>query len=320
MYLYSNIIGTFIFNQNYQIREKYLFSDTEAKENLPILQQGGILKSEKKFLERFKDIKNLRETDDMAVLEKVYAALTAYIDEFYWKNLYLTKSSVKESVTDDLLILQSSSSLQEIGKEINMTAKRLREWYSYVLPEAVHELTDHKVFAQVILKDAPSKLKSEFGVKVSMGKELAKEDMNAILSMAKLVLDLISQKDYLENYLEKLMKKICPNMTAVAGYLTGAKLLTLAGSLREMVMMPASTIQLLGAEKALFRHMINKKARSPKHGIIIEHPLVQKVSKADKGRASRALADKISMAAKIDYFKGEFIGDKLRKQLEEKFK
>jgi len=84
-------------------------------------------------------------------------------------------------------------------------------------------------------------------------------------------------------------------------------------------MMPSSTIQMLGAEKALFRHL-RTGAKPPKHGIILQHPLVASAKKANRGKYSRSLADKISIAVKADYFKGKFIGDKLKKELEEKLK
>ena len=143
--------------------------------------------------------------------------------------------------------------------------------------------------------------------------------MEAIKGLASSVVILFKEKEEKERYLEVLMKKTCPNLTEVAGYLIGAKLLSIAGTLRHLVMMPASTIQLLGAEKALFKHMVNKNVKPPKHGVIIDHPLLQKALRENKGRVARALGDKISLAVKVDYFKGQFIGDKLRKELEEKF-
>jgi nucleolar protein 56 len=82
--------------------------------------------------------------------------------------------------------------------------------------------------------------------------------------------------------------------------------------------MPASTIQILGAEKALFRHM-KTGAKPPRHGIIISHPLIARAPDKMHGKIARALADKLSIASKVDYFKGNFIGDKLKKSLEEKF-
>ena len=106
-----------------------------------------------------------------------------------------------------------------------------------------------------------------------------------------------------------------PNFHYIAGPLIGAKLLEHAGSVKKLVEMPSSTIQLLGAEKALFRH-ITKGTKSPKHGLIINHPIVQKAK--DKGKASRLLADKLSIAIRIDYFKGEFKADKLLEEIKKK--
>ncbi len=120
-------------------------------------------------------------------------------------------------------------------------------------------------------------------------------------------------------YLEARLKKLLPNMTALAGVTIAARLLAGAGSARKLALLPASTIQLLGAEKALFRHL-KSGAKSPKHGYIVNHPLIQKVGRSDKGKASRMLADKLALCARIDYFKGEFKADDYKKELEVRFK
>jgi nucleolar protein 56 len=115
------------------------------------------------------------------------------------------------------------------------------------------------------------------------------------------------------------MEAYCKNLKTVAGISIGAKLIEHAGSLRRLVMLPSSTIQILGAEKALFRH-IKTGARPPKYGLIFEHKFVQAGKKPDQGKRARALADKISISVRLDYFHGEFMGDKMNAQLEEKFK
>ena len=319
MYLYSNIIGTFVFNQNMQIREKILFSKSDLKNNYKKFQENELLNSEEKLLKKFKKIRNLRTDPDEKLLSKVFLVMSEYDKEFYENNLYVTKLQIKDSITQDLLIVQTIGSVNELKKSINLLSKRLREWYSYVLPEVEEILYDHFSFAERIAVDSPEKLMKDFKLKITMGREFSKEDLAAIKNLASTILDLFDEKQEKEDYLEKLMEKTCPNLTEVAGFLTGAKLMAIAGSLRKMVMMPASTIKLLGAEKALFMHMI-KGTKSPKHGIIIEHPLIQRVDRKDKGKASRALADKISIAVKIDFFKGEFLGDKLRKQVEDRFR
>jgi nucleolar protein 56 len=115
------------------------------------------------------------------------------------------------------------------------------------------------------------------------------------------------------------MDKFCPNIKAVCDVMVAASLIEHAGSLKRLSILPSSTIQILGAEKALFRHM-KTGAKPPKHGIIVNHSLIAKSPDKMHGKIARAVADKISIAAKVDYFQGKFIGDKLRKELDEKFK
>ena len=120
-------------------------------------------------------------------------------------------------------------------------------------------------------------------------------------------------------YITILLNDFAPNMTIIAGVTIAARLLSLAGSLKKIVNFPSSTIQILGAEKALFRHL-RTGSRPPKYGILHEHPFVQKARQSKKAKVARALAEKIGIASKVDYFKGEYIGDKLLKQVEEKIK
>ncbi|MBW2966230.1 hypothetical protein KY342_03955 [Candidatus Woesearchaeota archaeon] len=231
-------------------------------------------------------------------------------EDYRKRNIEETKRKVKESVKSDNFILQTVNNIDEISRICNILIKRLREWYELSNPEYSKKITDHEKFVELIIN---SKDKKE---KHSMGADLSKEDLEPILRLAKEINLLYSFRDKQKEYLEKVMQKNNPNITAVAGYLIGAKLISLAGDLKRLIMFPASTVQLLGAEKALFRHM-RTGARAPKHGIIHEHPIVSQAK--EKGKAARAVADKISLAAKVDYFKGKFIGDKLRKELEERF-
>ena len=161
--------------------------------------------------------------------------------------------------------------------------------------------------------------KKDERIEESMGAALNKEDLEPIFGLIRQVSDMHNFRKKQETYLEGLMKKNCPNLTAITGITIGAKLIEHTGSLKHLAELAASVIQLLGAEKALFRH-IKTGARSPKYGILHEHPLISQAKKSEHGKVARALADKISIAVKVDYFKGKFIGDKLKKGLEEKFK
>ncbi|MBN2422023.1 hypothetical protein JXB41_02255 [Candidatus Woesearchaeota archaeon] len=320
MYLYSNCLGTFVFNQNFKIREQILFSKEESLKNSDLLKQSKILDSEKKFLEKFKNIENLRETKDIKNLQKALYELRNYTKDFYNTNMYITKHKIRESVSYDLLIIQCINSIIEYNKVINLLVKRLREWYSYYFPEIDKNIEDNEAFVKLILKKTKKQLMQELKLKFSMGSDLNKKDTDAVFELANQVDFLIESKHRQELYLEDSMKKTCPNLTEIAGTLIGGKLIALAGSIKKLVLFPASTIQLLGAEKALFRHMRNKRCLPPKYGVLHEHKYIQQAPKKLHGKIARVLSDKISIAVKIDYFKGDFIGDKLRKEIEEKIK
>jgi nucleolar protein 56 len=228
-------------------------------------------------------------------------------------NILLTKLMIANTVNRDNHVIQAINSIDDLDRICNMFAKRIREWYGYYFPEYAHDIDDNEMFLRKIVQHEKSELMKELSLKISMGPDIGKEDLDTIIGLARQAADLYSERDALKLYLDALMKEYCPNITAVAGSLIGAKLLEKAGSLRHLSMMPSSTIQLLGAEKALFRHLRNKNIRPPKHGLILSHPFV--MEKKDKGKAARIFSSKISIASKVDYFKGEFIGDKLKEEM-----
>ena len=112
------------------------------------------------------------------------------------------------------------------------------------------------------------------------------------------------EKVSLDEFIEKEMNQELPNFSSISGCILGAKLLAEAGSKKNLAFVPSSTIQLLGAEKALFNH-IKKKSLPPKHGHIFNHPLIQKLPKNKRGKAARIIAGKLSIAAKMDYFESK---------------
>jgi nucleolar protein 56 len=228
-------------------------------------------------------------------------------------NIKETKKKVKDSVTDDLMIVQSVNHIEDINKVVNILIKDLREWYSYYNPEFSEQTIEHEEFVDSILNKKDKKIKD------GMGADLKKEDLTPIIELCTQIDNLYKFRQKQEKYLESMMNKICPNITAISTYLIGAKLIKHAGSLKRLFLMPSSTIQLLGAEEALFRH-IKTGARCPKYGVLHNHPLISKVDKKDVGKVARMLASKISIASKVDFGKGKFIGDKLLKEIEDRFK
>lgn len=244
-----------------------------------------------------------------------------FFSDFYKKNLLLTKRKLAASVQNDVLIIQTINNIEEIDRAANLLVKRLREWYELYNPEFSQRTPDHEVFLETIKKKSKQELLKQLQLKVeeTMGAELKQRDIHPITVLADLVTTLYETRKKQESYLDVVLQDTCPNVKAIAGFLIAAKLIALAGSLKELMLMPSSTVQILGAEKALFRHL-RFKAKSPKYGVLFQHPLMQKVPTKKQGRLARMLADKIAIAAKIDFFNGKFMGDKLLKQVEDKLK
>ncbi len=310
-YLFTNIIGTFIFNEHFNLLDKKLFKNIEQYTNKEEI--------EKEFSKKYTNLKKPEGKE----LKKILLSFKneQFFNDFYKNNLKITKAAIKESVKDDLLIMQTINNIGDIDKTLNILIKRLREWYALYNPEFENALENQEKFVELILKKDKKDLLKEIKIneKDSMGANLSKEALEPIMNLGKEIYQLFQLREKQELYLNKLMKKICPNLLAIAGDKIGAKLLEQAGSLKNLMLFPASTIQLLGAEKALFRHM-KTGARSPKYGFLHEHPLIAKNPRQLHGKIARTLADKICIAVKVDYFKGKFIGDKLLKEIEAKFK
>ncbi|MBS3123415.1 hypothetical protein J4437_02135 [Candidatus Woesearchaeota archaeon] len=232
---------------------------------------------------------------------------------FYEKNIEQTKEDLRKSVNEDCLIIQAIANINELDRVVNILAKRLREWESWSYPELSEEIMDHKTYAQLVLETiAESRTNAN-----SMGADLSSFHLEEIKLLASEIINIYSLRHKHEAYLENVMKEYCPNIMELAGVTIGARLVELGRSLKHLALLPASTIQLLGAEKALFRH-IKTGSRSPKFGVIHAHPLVQKAKREDKGKVARMLADKLSLCARLDYFKGEFKAPDYKKELEEK--
>ena len=245
-----------------------------------------------------------------------------YREKLIHANLLFVKKIVAESVNTDTHIIQAINAISELDKVCNTLVKRVREWYGYYYPELSRANPDNEQFIKKILQNTKEEHMLEYNETISMGpmigEAITENDLSVILAFVRQVDDMYLERERLITYIDNTMMKYCPNMYTITGGLIGAKLLDKAKSLKHLAMMPSSTIQLLGAETALFRHLRNKAIRPPKHGLIISHSFVMDAKRQDKGKAARKLSAKISIAAKVDYFKGEFIGDTLKEDLEKK--
>lgn len=234
----------------------------------------------------------------------------------------------------DLLAIQAIRAIDDIDKTLNLFASRLREWYSIHFPELDDLIREHLLYARIvhelgdrsrITKDALVKLgvkegraeRIEKAVRDSIGAELSNFDLRPIQTLAGIMLELSKLREYLTEYVGQVMREVAPNITELVGPLLGARLLSLAGSLETLAKLPASTIQVLGAEKALFR-ALRTGGKPPKHGVIFQYPDIHRSPRWQRGKIARALATKLAIAARADYFTGRFIADELKKALLER--
>lgn len=247
--------------------------------------------------------------------------------------LEMAKLRVKGAVEKrDLVIAQAIQTLDDLDKSINLFMGRIREWYGIHFPELDRLLEKHETYARLVLKlgsrenftveklaeEEIPKVKAEQTAKTaetSMGADLSDTDLKQIQALCENILSLYQSRQTLENYLDKTMEEVAPNTRALAGSLLGARLIALAGGLSNLAKRPASTIQVLGAEKALFRSL-KTGARPPKHGIIFQHTYLHEAKRWHRGKIARALAGKVSIAARVDAFGGEYVGDKLKADLD----
>lgn len=240
----------------------------------------------------------------------------------------------------DNMIVQSIALLDQLDKDINTFSMRVREWYSWHFPEMVKIVNDNFQYCQLaaLIKDrsnlndelvpAMEKITNDIDVakqvvaasKMSMGTDISQIDMLNIDAFAGRVVALTKYRHNLHQYLQRKMDACAPNLSALIGEQVGARLIAHAGSLTNLAKYPASTVQILGAEKALFR-ALKSKGNTPKYGLIFHSTFIGRAKPKNKGRISRYLANKCSLASRIDCFdesSTDTFGTKLRGQVEER--
>ncbi len=250
-------------------------------------------------------------------------------------SMELAKMKVKKTVEKrDLQVAQAVQTVDDLDRSLNLFMSRLREWFGLHYPELDRLIEKHETFARLVVnlgtrenftpenleKEGLPKAKAQKIAEIaaaSMGADITEEDLSQIQAMCKNVLELYDVRNSLEKYVDSVMEEVAPNTRTIGGALVGARLIALAGGLVNLAKLPASTIQVLGAEKALFRSL-KTKARPPKHGIIFQHPLIHDAKRWQRGKIARALAGKLSIAARVDAFSGKYAGDGLKADLEKR--
>lgn len=242
----------------------------------------------------------------------------------------------------DNMIIQSIALLDQLDKDVNTFSMRIREWYSYHFPELYNivpenhlytkcaeyikdrkTLTDESVESLTeIIGDSEKAQAIVDAAKMSMGMDISPVDLINIQMFATRVVALHNYRKQIAEYLHSKMNSVAPNLTVLIGDQVGARLISKAGSLTSLAKYPASTLQILGAEKALFR-ALKTRSNTPKYGLLYHSTFIGRAGIKNKGRISRYLANKCSIASRIDCFseiQSTIFGEKLRQQVEDRLK
>ena len=242
----------------------------------------------------------------------------------------LASSRITEaSENPDLHMIQAIGSLDEIDKIANVLGARLREWYGLHFPELENVIDSINGYAQIVLAGKRESLTRQVfedagfpDAKVDMlslvaakskGGDISDVNLASIQSIARQILDFYDLRKKLEAHIESEMASIAPNLSKVLGTAVAARILGKAGNLKKLASMPASTIQILGAERALFRS-IKTGSQPPKHGLLFQHALVHAAPRWQRGKIARAVAAKAVIAARVDMY-GEGLNDTLLEKL-----
>ncbi|KAM9334018.1 nucleolar protein 58 isoform 1-T1 [Symphorus nematophorus] len=215
----------------------------------------------------------------------------------------------------DTMIVQAISLLDDLDKELNNYIMRCREWYGWHFPELGKVITDNLAYCKTVRKIGdrtnvassdlsdllPEEIEAEvkLAAEISMGTEVSEQDIENIRHLCDQVIEISDYRTQLYDYLKNRMMAIAPNLTVMVGELVGARLISHAGSLLNLAKHPASTVQILGAEKALFRALKTRKD-TPKYGLIYHASLVGQTTAKNKGKISRMLAAKAALAIRYD--------------------
>ncbi|MFB6215763.1 MAG: NOP5/NOP56 family protein, partial [Candidatus Aenigmatarchaeota archaeon] len=293
VYVTADIPGVFAFDRDKNVMGYSLFpSDPdEVLEKLKSLRQGGRVEELEDVLEQIgthnivTDLSfeaegfNVEVNEDISAYEHLknkrreYAISYGFVEDEEELNRIINdiaisraRESIKTSVEKDKIVGQAISAIEDLNEVSNELSERLREWYGLYYPEL--EINSNETYAKLVSEKGERENFEDFDG--SMGTDMDRRDVDAVKSFAEEIKEIFDLKDSLLGYLEDVVPSIAPNMTHIVGPKITAKLISLAGSVEKLAKMPSSKIQLLGAEKALFRHLKGG-GKPPKYGVIFNH-------------------------------------------------
>jgi nucleolar protein 56 len=322
MILTTKWFGSFLCEEG-KVKRASLFpkDPKEIALRLDMIRNGEVLKEEQSLAgsAEFVTDRRLLEFGKRIKFDSSFIKPEDYgftLDIYREATIALAKAAVKASVGPDVHLGQAVRAYDDLVSTNNLLSERLREWYGLHFPELENVLGGDayvKAIADIgSRKDVLSSLNLDMD---SIGSEIEPEDLSSLRTLASALKESMDSRGKLEKYVELRMKAVAPNISAIAGPVLGARLIMQAGSLQRLASMPSGTIQLLGAEKAMFRHL-KEGSNPPKHGILFQHPSVHVAPPWQRGAIARALASKLCLAARADQYSHNDISGILKEQLE----
>lgn len=343
-YITQCIAGYIAFDEDLQIAKYKLFKEEELVSNLIKIEENEILDEEMELINEFSSddtiiiettkrksqYKELENFDNIIVetpnkagdylrenLEDILIEID-FINENddyremiqHYERLCIEQIK-KSSQEEDKLLIQAINSVDDIDESISKLVERIRDWYTIYFPE-MDTISNNETYVKLIAEsenreDILENFKEHFNEEIdySSGADIEENDLIMLKSFAESIYSLQKSRRELETYIDSKMEEIAPNLRDLVGATLGAKLIAHIGSIKRLATYPASVIQIMGAEKAIFRHLKTGE-RPPKHGLIFQHPSVRGAKWWNRGKVARNLALKITLAVRKDVFSGEY--------------
>lgn len=344
-YITQCIAGFIAFDEDLQIADYKLFTEDEVVSNLIKIEENEILDEELELingikLDSFEEDRIIIETTkrksqykelenygniEVKTPNKGGEYLRSNIDKIFeeigfskgqdeiiqiYEKLAIHKIK-KSSQEEDKLLIQAINSVDDIDESISKLVERIRDWYTIYFPE-MDTISNNETYIKLIAEsenreDILENFNEHFAEEIeeSTGADIEEDDLLMLKSFAESIYSLQKSRRELETYIDSKMEVIAPNLRDLLGSTLGAKLIAHIGSIKRLATYPASVIQIMGAEKAIFRHLKTGE-RPPKHGLIFQHPSVRGAKWWNRGKIARNLALKITLAVRKDVFSGEY--------------
>ncbi len=341
-FITTTSFGFIATDEEFSIVDKFLFEKKQV-EILEKIQQKQAIDEENQLIKRLAEsydeiiietLKTKSSYEDVDEIDKISVQQTTihgdyvreHFDEIIGKlsdvniraslnDAYniITSEKIRESVkSNDVMIVETINSLEEIEDTTGKLIERLREWCTPYLPE-MEKLSNHELYAKVIATQTSRENIINSGIldntHIVLSEDyiidIGENDLRIIKTFASSLYGLYESKNELEEYIDKKIKEVAPNMYDVAGANLAAKLIAHANGLENLAKLPSSTLQIIGAEKAIFRHLKTGE-NPPKHGLIFQHPSIRGSNWWVRGKLARSVASKITIAARKDAFSNEY--------------